>query len=117
MYQHTKWCEDLTRDLSEFPGDEDHSEEAYQIFLSSQGGKTWNEFSDENKRCLLEKWQGIEDQIKVIVEIGVDLSGREISSTKFILDNKRDDIIYVGMDVRDVSYWNDAGKKHPYYYQ
>ena len=109
-YQHTKWKEDLTKDLSEFPGDVDCIEEDYQSFVNGKGGKTWNEFSDANKRCILEKWQNIEGQVKVIVEIGVDLSGHDICSTKFFIDNKSDDIIYIGMDIRDVSYWNDPEK-------
>ena len=56
-YEHTKWKEDLTRDLSEFPGDEDHSEQAYQEFVHSTGGKTWNEFTRHCRQSYPCNWR------------------------------------------------------------
>lgn len=109
-YEHTKWREDLTTDLANLPGDEDHDHGAFHSYLaekSSQGHTGWDEFSKDNKQCILEKWQALGDKVKVILEIGTDLSGPEKSSTQFFIDNKSPDTKLICIDIRDISSRHD----------
>lgn len=54
----------------------------------------------------------IKDKCKCILEIGVDCNATptDKSSTRIFLDNKRDDTIYVGVDIEDKSSLNDESK-------
>ena len=71
-----------------------------------------NEFSLDDQNILhyyLHKRLQQKDKI-VIVEIGVCRSDYHKTSTSILMDNKRDNDIYIGIDIEDKSYLNNPSK-------
>jgi hypothetical protein len=68
------------------------------------------EFSDCNKNSLLNNFNKIKDNAKAILEIGVCRNGNE-SSTYVFINNKKDDTIYLGVDLESKISLNDLNKK------
>ena len=83
----------------------------YQIKAS--GGRPYNrEFSVDNQEILkihLLNQMKKKDKLS-IVEIGVNRNGYVVSSTSIFLDNKREQDIYVGIDIEDKSSLDDTNK-------
>ena len=70
------------------------------------------EFSNENRRYLLDYFQAIRDTAQCIVEIGVHRADANsaLTSTSVFLENKRSDTVYIGIDLDDKSWLDDASK-------
>lgn len=68
------------------------------------------EFSDCNKNSLLNNFNKIKDRAKAILEIGVCRNGNQ-SSTYVFINNKKDDTIYLGVDLESKVALNDLSKK------
>lgn len=113
-----KWKTDLVKDIRF--GDERDTSEAYPRFYKDylpeyfqvneieNGGS----FSECNKSQVENILNSIKDRCKCIVEIGVDRRTKSIkrTSTETILNNKADDVLYLGIDLKDKSYLNNPAK-------
>lgn len=66
------------------------------------------EFSDCNQYSLLSEFVKVRDSVKVIVEIGVARLSANVlydhTSTTVLINNKKDETIYLGIDVDDKSF-------------
>lgn len=103
-----KWQEDLTRDIRTNTGFDDEDEDR-GIRRHYDGAV---EFTDCNSYNLKEQFMRIRDNCKSILEIGVyRLENRGITSTKVFLENKLDTTSYVGIDLDDKTFLNNAEKK------
>lgn len=67
-------------------------------------------FSDCCKNVIESSMEELGSSLKCIVEIGVDRDGDAATMTKHILEHKRDDVIYLGVDINDKSYLDDSTK-------
>jgi len=67
------------------------------------------EFSDCNRNALLASFTEVRDRAKAILEIGVCRNGFA-SSTFVFLNNKKDDTIYLGVDLESKAALNNAAK-------
>ena len=56
-------------------------------------------FGKADQDALLQHFLKIRDNCKFIMEIGVDRDGYKNSSTKILIENKRADTVYLGIDV------------------
>jgi len=86
----------------------------YPWYHNNAGAGRYNqEFSIDNQEVLqMYLFDLMKKKDKnVIVEIGVNRNGYSISSTSIIIDNKRDNDIYFGIDIEDKSSLNDDNKK------
>lgn len=71
------------------------------------------EFSDCNQYSLLSEFMKVRDKAKVILEIGVarlSTNFYEHTSTTVLLNNKKEDTIYIGIDIDDKSFLEKEGK-------
>lgn len=70
------------------------------------------EISEDNKTIILQYLQDVISKKEkiVIVEIGVHRNPTEQTSTGVFLKNKRDNDIYIGIDIEDKSFLNDSSK-------
>lgn len=98
-----KWEQDLTKDVrrgNEFD-DRDLPEDGTFEFVG------WAEVSDENRRLLKEQFLSVRDNCRAILEIGISRNGPE-SLTQIFLQNKKPETIYVGIDIDDKTYLDNA---------
>jgi predicted O-methyltransferase YrrM len=65
---------------------------------------------DDNAEALKEFFLKVQDRCPAILEIGVNRINNGATTTGVILDNKHPDTIYVGIDLDDKSFLNDASK-------
>lgn len=92
-----KWHEDLIYDIR-FNDERDDRDWPFElVYFPNQ------EFSQCNRDMLAFEFNQIADRCHTILEIGVSRNG-ELSSTKVLLDAKRPDAIYLGIDIEDKSY-------------
>lgn len=102
-----KWEQDLKKDIR-FKNHLDDQEAPI-----SELGFKWNgtsvEFTEENHKALQEAINFCKMKPKTFLEIGVCRNG-SYSSTHTILKNLPKDGIYLGVDIEDKSYLNDASK-------
>lgn len=70
------------------------------------------DFSLEDRTSLLEVINRMKDreQLKCIVEIGVENNLQGLTSTSVFLNNKPDDCVYLGVDLRDLKHLDDPAK-------
>lgn len=97
-----KWIEDLVDDIRTFTPLDD--QDGPDIPVSSPV-----EVSDCNRASLTERFLRVRDNAKAILEIGV-ARNQHLSHTHCFLGNKRDDTIYVGIDLDDKSFLNNPSK-------
>jgi len=77
--------------------------------VGSNMGENTN-FSSDNRKYLLEYFNKVEN-CKCILEIGVQNNeDKDSTSTSVFLKNKKDDTIYIGVDIEDKSYLNNPDK-------
>lgn len=67
------------------------------------------EFSQCNRHSLLQSFNEVKDRAKAILEIGVCRNGGD-SSTYVFLNNKKDETIYLGVDLESKAALNNADK-------
>lgn len=105
-----RWEADLVRDIryNESFDDEDGNQGG-RIQRDASYGNSWVEFTDCNRQHLTDQFMTIRDKCRTIVEIGVHRNGAQ-SSTHCFLNNKRDDTVYVGIDLDDKTFLNNTEK-------
>jgi len=92
---------DEDKDNSDFPENFDHLNAGRE-----------REFSYCNQYSLLTEFSKIKDRCKVIVEIGVarmSTNRMEDTSTTIFLNNKKEDTIYLGIDIEDKRFLENIG--------
>jgi len=96
-----KWEKDLIRDIrTHSPYDNvDHAPYAFAPF----------EISECNASAVYQRFMSVRDRCRAILEIGVD-NNNDKSITRILLDNKLENTIYVGLDIKDKTYLNDQNK-------
>jgi len=67
------------------------------------------EVTDCNRYALLNQFLKVRDKAKSILEIGIGRNSEQSFATVFI-DNKKEDTIYVGIDIEDRSWLCDRGE-------
>jgi hypothetical protein len=70
------------------------------------------EFSFCNQYSLLTEFSKVKDRCKVIVEIGVarlSTNRMDDTSTTVFINNKKDDTIYIGIDIDDKKFLEESG--------
>ena len=105
-----KWQEDLIKDIrTNSSYDDADGNDDNLISRDIPGDYTWREFSAGNREALAEYFLKTKDTCRAILEIGV-ARNREESSCHMFLSNKKDETTYVGIDIDDKSFLNDASK-------
>ena len=100
-----KWEEDLTKNIRTGTQFDDRDEISEPITYNGNEG----EFTQKNRELLLEYFNYVKNHCTAILEIGVCRNG-DNSSTRILLQNKKPDTIYVGIDLDDKSFLNDTEK-------
>ena len=95
-----KWEEDLTKDVK-FHDERDDIDHPFSGVCSPV------EFSLCNQQHLIQSFLEIKDSCKTIVEIGVHRNGDQ-SSTWCFLNKKNKDTLYLGVDVEDKTFLDNA---------
>lgn len=101
-YEHNKWKDDLTSDLSQYDGELEFTPHEHPI--GYHGGV---EFTDCNRQNLLEHFLKVKDNCSAILEIGV-CRNQEQSSSYVFLNNKLQETIYFGVDIEDKTFLDNA---------
>lgn len=100
-----RWEQDLTRNIKF----NDYRDEADGgIFAHPQPGD-WEEFTDCNRARLTDMFMRIKDNCRAILEIGV-CRNNDKSSTWCFLNNKKDETVYIGIDLEDKSFLDNKEK-------
>ena len=116
-----KWEKDLTKDIR--VGDSrDFSDNAYNLEFPEVKWRPirvthpTEGYEQTMTVCNMESIKSTFDKVKhtakCIVEIGVDCNGTptQMTATRVFLDNKKDDTVYIGVDINDKSYLDDTEK-------
>lgn len=69
----------------------------------------WQEVTEDNRVALKERFLRVSDNCQAILEIGV-CNNLNDSITYQFLEHKKDDTIYVGIDVKDKSFLDNSDK-------
>lgn len=104
-----KWEQDLTKDIRrEF--DDFNNRDLPEDGIFEYDG--WPEVSADDRAKLLEEFLKVKDSCRAILEIGIsrELNGED-NFTQIFLRNKLPETIYVGIDVDDKTYLNNAENK------
>lgn len=106
-----KWEQDLVRDIRTYTDfDNDDGNQSGRVIRDESPVDLSEEFSSCNREVLIEKFLKIKEQSRAILEIGV-CRNAEKSSTYCFLDNKLNETAYVGIDLQDKSFLNNAEKR------
>lgn len=100
----------LTKDIRTLDENKDNSDFPENFNFLNKGRE--REFSYCNQYSLLTEFTKIKDTCKVIVEIGVarmSTNRMEDTSTTIFLNNKKDDTIYLGIDIEDKKFLEIIG--------
>lgn len=105
-----KWEQDLIKDIrTHGPRDNDDGNNHGLITRETRHTYPHDEFTDCNRNCLLDKFLKVKDRCRAILEIGV-CRNSDKSSTYVFLNNKLDSTKYVGIDIENKSFLNNAEK-------
>lgn len=96
-----KWEEDLIRDIRTHTSYDDVDG------VGNPYGGARGEFTRENADALIEHFLKVRENCSAILEIGVCRNNQE-SSTHCFLRNKKPETKYIGIDVEDKSFLNNA---------
>ena len=96
-----KWEQDLIRDIRSHTSYDDMDG------VDNPYGGAKGEFTKENADALTEYFLKIRDNCSAILEIGVCRNDQE-SSTHCFLKNKKQETVYVGIDLDDKTFLNNA---------
>jgi len=106
-----KWEQDLVRDIRTHTDfDNDDGNQSGRVIRDESPVDLSEEFSLCNRAELIKKFLKIKEQSRAILEIGV-CRNAEKSSTYCFLDNKLNETAYVGIDLQDKSFLNNAEKR------
>lgn len=94
---HNKWQQDLIKDIRDFTSNDDNDDMIQRCSV---------EVSDCNRQALYNQFIRVRDNCRAILEIGVCRNG-ENSFTHVFLKNKKQDTIYIGIDLDDKSFLNN----------
>jgi hypothetical protein len=104
-----KWRQDLIKDIR-FNDHRDNADHGRSFIVRETKSKyPHDEFTECNRNALTEKFLKVRDNCKAILEIGV-ARNKEKSSAYVFLNNKLESTKYVGIDIEDKSFLNDASK-------
>jgi len=103
-----EWVKDLIQDIRTHSGHDDADNNTLGIIRDVPWGGT-EEFSNCNRSYLNEKFLSMKDNCRAILEIGV-CRNHDKSSTWSFLNNKKDETIYIGIDLDDKSFLNNKEK-------
>ena len=95
-----KWEQDLVKDIRTGTAFDDR-DEPY-----TPQRPMLEEVTESNRTALTERFLRIRDKCTAILEIGV-CRNKEQSHTYCFLNNKKQDTIYVGIDLEDKTFLND----------
>ena len=98
-----KWPWDLDRDIRTM-SPQDNVDQGDSAYHGERG-----EFTEENRIALTEQFLSIRDNCSAILEIGV-CRNNEASSTYCFLNNKKDETVYVGIDLENKSFLTNPDK-------
>lgn len=98
----SKWQQDLVNDIRKGDGQDDVDFPDMNDFQYTN----WDEVTIEDRTALKEQFLKIRDNCRAILEIGISRNGTN-SFTQVFLENKKDDTIYVGIDIDDKTYLNN----------
>ena len=113
-----KWETDLIKDIRLHNGYDDGESQIHQYatihpeILEDKGciyqydGK---ECTDCDRNALLEQFLKVRDNCAAILEIGIGRNGKDSFATVFS-ENKKDETIYVGLDIEDRSWLVENGE-------
>ena len=111
-----KWKEDLTKDIRLHNGldnldytDVRQYRSIYPEVMSDQVNviNAGIECTNCDKESLIEKFKLVKDKCRSILEIGVCRNGQQ-SFVHCLLNNKKKDTFYIGVDIEDKTYLNDS---------
>lgn len=106
-----QWQTDLIKDIRFHDWfDNEDGNTGERIKRDVPYGNSHIEFTDCNRQNLNEQFLKIKDNCKAVVEIGVHRNGSQ-SSTWSFLSNKKDETIYVGIDLVNKSFLDNPNKK------
>lgn len=106
-----RWETDLVRDIREGP-ERDNTDKFFETVnwhLYLHGPLPSNEVSKCNRDAITERFLRVRDNCRAVLEIGIYRNGDESTTTCF-LNNKKQDTIYLGVDIDDRSKINDSSK-------
>ena len=101
-----KWEEDLTKDIRTGT-DYDNQDGDSGIQHPDPSDWPWREVTDANRQAVTERFLRVRDNCPAILEIGVCRNLEESIAYRF-LSNKKQETIYVGIDIEDKSFLNNA---------
>jgi len=106
-----KWEQDLVRDIRTHSSyDDEDGNQSGRVMRDHPSAYPHEEFSVGNRTALNDKFLSVKDRTKAILEIGVCRNGSD-SSTYTFLNNKNDNIAYVGIDLENKSFLNNEEKR------
>jgi len=100
-----RWEKDLIKDIRTSTT---YDNENWGGVEDPTGGYFGIEFTDCNHNALVDRFLKVKDSCKAILEIGVDRS--EKASTYSLINNKKLETIYVGIDIEDKSFLDNPEK-------
>jgi len=107
MGNKMKWEQDLVVDIRTLDKEYDNADTPQIEHPNDYQGL---EFTECNRKSLLDQFMKIRNNCKSILEIGVCRNGQD-SSTYIFLNNKLDETYYVGIDLDKKQFLNNIGKK------
>lgn len=101
-----KWKEDLVKDIR-FNNNFDDSDDP--IYGLHGGNYDHEEVTECNRSALLEYFLKVRDNCQAILEIGVGRNKEKSFATVFF-DNKKEETVYIGIDIEDRSWLCECGE-------
>ena len=105
-WNEMQWTKDLLKDIRT-PDDAFNWDERQNPSLRKYMGNV--EVTAENRAAISEYFLKVRDTAKAVLEIGVSRNGEQ-STTQALIDSKKDETIYIGIDVHDKSFLNNPSK-------
>lgn len=104
-----KWQKDLIKDIRTLTSYDDQDGSDEKIPHPYAHLWPWDEVTDANRKAITERFLRVRDTCAAILEIGVCRNGGN-SFTHCLLENKKPETIYVGIDLDDKSFLNNKEK-------
>lgn len=105
-----KWQQDLTKDIRTNTGFDDQDSSGGSIPHPYGHLWPWQEVTEANRSAVKERFLRVKDNCPAVLEIGV-CRNKEESITHVFLQNKNPETIYVGIDLDDKSFLNNAEQR------
>lgn len=101
-----KWENDLVKDIRTFTEYDDYDWDELAVCNHYNDRPRSIEVSDCNRYCLLKEFLKVRDDAKSILEIGIGRNS-ERSFSYVLIDNKKKDTTYIGLDIEDRTFLNN----------